>query len=151
MREGQLTKGRRDALGRMLSWLRVQQGMSTRTALRDASGVSLTTLKNLEEGRTAKPREEILHQLDKALGLPPQTLVFYARGELTTNEVRDIVGRAEGPVWARVPVPQPAPVGSDDPVQTLVDVLGAATKEQQLRAIAAALNVLREKPGGERE
>ncbi len=141
MREGHLPKARREDLGRMLSWLRVQRGMTTRTALRDVSGVSLTTIKNLEEGRTARPRDEILLQLDGALGLPPQTLVSYARGTITADTVRRAVGAQDLPVWIRVPKNS----GNDqDPLRTLVEVLGTATTEQQRRVVEAAMRILSE-------
>ncbi len=138
----QLSRARREALGRMLSWVRVQRGMTTRTALRDASGVSLTTIKNLEEGRTTQPREEILHKLDEALDLPPQTLISYARGTITPDTVRRVLGEADLPVWIRAP--KNSKNNDTDPLRTLLDVLGTATADQQRRVIEAAMRILGE-------
>lgn len=141
MSAGQLSKPRREALGRMLTWIRIQRGMTTRTALQAASGVSLVTLKNLEEGRTSKPREEILLQLDEALGLPPQTLTSYARGVLTPDAIRRLIGEDNLPVWIRTPKPNS---NTSNPLAALVEVLGSATIEQQRKVTEAAQRILAE-------
>ncbi|MFF7362770.1 helix-turn-helix domain-containing protein [Streptomyces sp. NPDC008125] len=62
----------------------------TQKELASASGVSLSTIRNLEQGDRRDARMETLHKIAKALRLPTMALVAEPREESASSDIRDL-------------------------------------------------------------
>lgn len=132
-----LSVEQRQRLGRLIRGLRKSRGLPTQAALGRQAHVSDLTIRRLENGQTPNPRGEILFKLDVALGLPPETLIGYAVGELTDDDIRRVTGMEPSvlPVWMETKA-------TDERVVVMLEAMEEATEEDRQRAIDAAMRYL---------
>ncbi|HEY8980283.1 MAG TPA: NB-ARC domain-containing protein [Streptomyces sp.] len=107
--------------GAVLAGARAGAGL-TQEELADRSGVSVRAIRNLETGRTARPRRQSAVLLVRALGLPPVTarqLVDAARWPEATGEG----GGPKLPTVSELPSPAPSLVGREAVTGSLGDYL----------------------------
>lgn len=140
--DNRLTADQRQRLGRLLRGLRMSRGLTTQIALSEQAEVSTLTIRRLESGQTPNPRGEVLHKLELALRLPPETLLAYARGDIDDEELQQVTGIAQPvlPAWVRRDAVEK--VNVPNRVTVLLLALEAATVEDQEKAIEAAMQHL---------
>lgn len=127
---GRTGPGPRDRFAAALSGARATAGL-TQEELADRSGMSVRAIRNLETGRTGRPRRQSVRLLADALGVPPGHLVSPARPGSPAVFAADAA--AAGSAVSELPVGCADPVGR---AALYADLCGRLTQADGFRRLA---------------